>query len=248
MAIGRGSRLGSYEILSPLGEGGMGEVWRATHVLLGRPAAVKVIRPQSLGPAADPHAKTLLRRFEREARLTSTLRSPHTVQIYDFGVTDDGDFESDPAQSPFDWTFARTEGVEVTRDCTTTRSGECSLRIIFEGTQNLDFAAASQLTLVRPGSYRFHAFIRTQSLTTDQGIRFRIFDAETPARLDVTFGQFTGSSPWAGVEHDLVVSPETRLLQVQVIRRPSMKFDNKIGGTAWIDELKLEPLDSHSSQ
>lgn len=66
--------------------------------------------------------------------------------------------------------------------------------------------------------------------------------------MDVVFGQFTGTGPWSGVEHDIVVAPETRLLQVQVIRRPSMKFDNKIGGTAWIDGLKLEPLGSHSSR
>ena len=92
-----------------------------------------------------------------------------------------GDFESDPAQSPFDWNVARTEGVEVTRDCTTAWSGKCSLRISFAGTQNLGFAAASQLAFVRPGTYRFHAFIRTEALTTDQGIRFRISDAEVPA-------------------------------------------------------------------
>jgi len=159
-----------------------------------------------------------------------------------------GDFESEPAQSPFDWNLPRTLGVEVARDCMTAWSGKCSLRIIFAGTQNLDFVAASQLTFVRPGPYRFHAFIRTEGLTTDQGIQFRISDAEAPARMDIVFGQFTGTSSWSGVEQDIVVAPETRLLQVQVIRRPSMKFDNKIGGTAWIDELKLEPLGSHSSR
>ena len=153
-----------------------------------------------------------------------------------------GDFESDPAQSPFDWNVAHTAGVEVTRDCTTARSGKCSLRISFAGTQNLGFAAASQLAFVRPGAYRFHAFILTEALTTDQGIRFRIFDAEAPARLDEVFGQFTGSSPWSSVDHDVVVAPETRLLRIDVVRQPSMKFDNKVAGTAWIDELKLEPI------
>jgi tetratricopeptide (TPR) repeat protein len=155
-----------------------------------------------------------------------------------------GDFESDPAQSPFDWNVARTEGVEVTRDCTTTSLGKCSLRISFAGTQNLSFAAASQLAFVRPGTYRFHAFIRTEALTTDQGIRFRISDAEARAGLDETFGQFTGSAPWLEVEHDLFVPSGTRLLQIQVIRQSSMKFDNKVSGTAWIDALKLEPIRS----
>jgi tetratricopeptide (TPR) repeat protein len=157
-----------------------------------------------------------------------------------------GDFESDPAQSPFDWNVARTEGVEVTRDCTTAWSGKCSLRISFAGTQNIDFAAASQLAFVRPGTYRFHAFIRTEALTTDQGIRFRISDAEVPTRLDEVFGQFTRSNPWSRVEHDLVVTPKTRLLRIEVIRQPSMKFDNKVDGTAWVDDLKLEPITLHS--
>ena len=156
-----------------------------------------------------------------------------------------GDFESDPAQSPFDWNVARSDGVEVTRDCTTAWSGKCSLRLSFTGTRNFGFAAASQLAFVRPGTYRFHAFIRTEALTTDQGIRFRISDADVPARLDEVFGQFTGSTPWLSIDHDLVVGPKTRLLRVEVIRQPSMKFDNRVDGTAWIDQLKLEPITPH---
>jgi Tetratricopeptide repeat len=151
-----------------------------------------------------------------------------------------GDFESDPAQSPFDWKVASTEGVEVNRDCTTASPGKCSIRISFAGTQNPGFVAASQLAFVRPGTYRFHAFIRTKALTTDQGIRFRISDAEMSARLNEVVGQFIGTSPWSEVSHKLVVPPETRLLRIEVIRQPSLKFDNKIGGVAWIDDVKLE--------
>jgi len=67
----------------------MGEVWRARHRLLIRPAAVKVIRQQALGAlSGDP--ELLVRRFEREARATAALTSPHTVQLYDFGVAEDG--------------------------------------------------------------------------------------------------------------------------------------------------------------
>src|SRR5262249_32156426 len=72
------------------GSGGMGEVWRARHRMLIRPAAVKLIRPQGLGSAPGHDPDVLLRRFEREARATAGLRSPNTVQLYDFGVTDGG--------------------------------------------------------------------------------------------------------------------------------------------------------------
>jgi hypothetical protein len=158
-----------------------------------------------------------------------------------------GSFEFEPSPSPFDWNLGHAEGVEVTRDCTTAWSGNCSLRISFAGTQNLDFAAASQLAFVTPGPYHLHASIRTEGLTTDHGIRFRICDAELLARLDVIFGQFNGTLPWSPVEQDLAVPSQTKLLRVQVIRQPSMKFDNKVSGTAWIDELKLEPIGHPSS-
>jgi Tetratricopeptide repeat len=157
-----------------------------------------------------------------------------------------GDFESDPVRSPFDWSLAHTDGVKVTRDCTTAWSGKCSLRISFSGTQNLNVAAASQLAFVRPGNYRFRALIRTASVTTDEGIRFRIYDAEAPGRLNEVFGQFTGSTSWSGVDHDFVIAPKTRLVRIEVIREPSMKFDNKVGGTAWIDQLRLDPSTPHS--
>ena len=81
----RPAGIGPYLPIETLGSGGMGVVWRARHRLLIRPAAIKLIRPQV---SADPDM--LLRRFEREARATAALRSPHTVQLYDFGATEDG--------------------------------------------------------------------------------------------------------------------------------------------------------------
>lgn len=90
--VHRARELGSYRLVERLGAGGMGEVWRAEHRLLARPAAVKLIRPEMLG-ANDPGLRTTsLQRFEREAQATAALRSPHTVELYDFGVADDGTF------------------------------------------------------------------------------------------------------------------------------------------------------------
>jgi len=87
-----GQAFGSYTLVDLLGRGGMGEVWRARHQMLGREAAIKLVRPDALGVTGATHADTLLRRFEREARATSTLTSPHTIQLFDFGVTEDGTF------------------------------------------------------------------------------------------------------------------------------------------------------------
>jgi len=82
----KGQRVGSYTLIEPLGAGGMGEVWLAQHGLLDRLAAVKLIRPAD---SARHDGEQARKRFEREARATSALRSPHTIAIYDFGVTAD---------------------------------------------------------------------------------------------------------------------------------------------------------------
>ena len=89
-AVREAREMGSYRLVECLGRGGMGEVWLARHHRLARPAAIKLIRPEVLG-AQDPGSReVLLRRFEREAQATASMRSAHTVQLYDFGVTDDG--------------------------------------------------------------------------------------------------------------------------------------------------------------
>ncbi|QEH32394.1 Serine/threonine-protein kinase PknB [Aquisphaera giovannonii] len=77
-------QLGQYRLEGKIGSGGMGEVYLAEHALLKRPCAVKLIRPRE---AADPDA---LERFEHEVRITATLSHPNTVEIYDYGRTEDG--------------------------------------------------------------------------------------------------------------------------------------------------------------
>jgi len=84
--------LGSYRLEEKLGQGGMGEVWRARHRMLARPAAIKLIRGSTDGGGFSPGSPEALKRFEREAQSTAMLRSPHTVNVFDFGVTQDGSF------------------------------------------------------------------------------------------------------------------------------------------------------------
>ncbi len=81
--------LGSYRLEERLGQGGMGEVWRARHHMLARPAAIKLIRPSLNRPEMSG---VLQKRFEHEAQVISSLRSPHTVELFDFGVAERGTF------------------------------------------------------------------------------------------------------------------------------------------------------------
>jgi len=87
----RARELGSYRLEDRLGQGGMGEVWKASHLLLARPAAIKLIRSSLAGNAAG-RSDDMRRRFEREAQVIAQLRSPHTVTLFDFGVTEQGAF------------------------------------------------------------------------------------------------------------------------------------------------------------
>jgi serine/threonine protein kinase len=83
-------QLGQYTLEKKLGEGGMGAVYRARHAMLRRQAAIKLIKPEISGEGSQ--RTRALDRFEREAQATADLKSPHTIQIYDFGVSADGAF------------------------------------------------------------------------------------------------------------------------------------------------------------
>src|SRR5208282_4969549 len=86
MALISGTKLGPYEIQSPLGAGGMGEVYRAHDTRLGRDVAIKVL-PSHL--SSDPDFKA---RFEREAKAISALSHPHICHLYDIGSQDGVDY------------------------------------------------------------------------------------------------------------------------------------------------------------
>src|SRR5438128_6306066 len=86
MALAGGDRLGAYEIISPLGAGGMGEVYRARDPRLGRDVAIKVL------PAEFSVDAARLRRFEQEACAASALNHPNIITVYDVGDTGTGRF------------------------------------------------------------------------------------------------------------------------------------------------------------
>jgi hypothetical protein len=87
--VAREREMGSYRLGELLGRGGMGEVYQATHRMLARPAAIKLIRRDTIGANDGDAAQLAVKRFRREAEAAASLRSPHTVELYDFGVTDD---------------------------------------------------------------------------------------------------------------------------------------------------------------
>jgi serine/threonine protein kinase len=89
-AEARARELGSYRLVARLGTGGMGEVWRAEHRLLARQAAIKLIRPEAMYDSTS--TAEVRERFRREAQTLASMKSRHTIAIFDYGVTSDGTF------------------------------------------------------------------------------------------------------------------------------------------------------------
>jgi serine/threonine protein kinase len=86
MELVAGARLGPYEVLAPIGAGGMGQVWKARDTRLDREVAIKIIAHEKADDAA------LRSRFEREARALSALNHPHIVSVYDVGEQDQAQY------------------------------------------------------------------------------------------------------------------------------------------------------------
>jgi len=202
-------------------------------------------RAHADGLLANQYVEFLLRNQQPEmaAQAWAHYSGPRGAGYLQSTWLYNGDFELDPSGSAFDWRIDPIAGVEAAPDETIAHSGKRSLRIEFDGQSNVDFHHIAQLASVSQGTYTFEAYVKTDHLTTDQGISFRIFDPEAGGRLDVKTEQMNGTNDWTKVEQSFCVPRPTKLVEVQAIRPASWKFDNKISGTAWIDSVSLSKAD-----
>jgi len=169
------------------------------------------------------------------AGITPTPGSPRS-QIWD------GGFEGAPLNGGLAWRYQPAAGFEMDLDEETVHSGSRSLRVIFDGSENLDFVNLSQYVVVQPNTrYSFSAYLRTEDLTTESGVRFEIFDTNRLANLHVSTPGAAGTQPWSLDEVTFTTGPATRLLSVVLRRTPSAMLVGKIRGTAWVDDVSLVP-------
>jgi O-antigen ligase/tetratricopeptide (TPR) repeat protein len=166
-----------------------------------------------------------------------------------------GDFEtSSVPQATFDWHVERIPGVEVSFEKDSAHSGARSLKLRFDGTQNLTSFGVAQALYLKPGSYRFRAWVKAKDLSTDQGISFQVVDAagRTYFTTEPLLGSISvkgGSSKegdWKLLERTFQVGNSARdnkgLQRIALTRTASLKFDNKVDGTLWIDEVSIRPV------
>jgi len=191
---------------------------------------------------ADEYVRYLVRsgQYETAAGAWAAHTSSRERGYRDSNWLFNGGFEREPAGTIFDWRITPAEGVQASRDSGEAASGKWSLRVRFEGKENVSYHHVSQMAVVEPGMYRFRALMQTEAVTTDEGVGFRIVDAEDPQRLDVSTERLAGTQRWREVEQAFRVPERTRLLEIEISRKPSLRFDNKISGTVWVDAAVLE--------
>ena len=154
-----------------------------------------------------------------------------------------GGFEHDILNGGFDWRKLPTSGTAFQLDSSVAHLGTRSMRITFDGSANLDFQNLSEFVPVQPGhQYHFSAYLRTRGITTDSGIGFSVFDPLHSAIPQASTPALIGTHPWTLVEMDISTALDTNIIEIALRRKPSWKFDNKLSGTVWVDDVTLVPF------
>ena len=152
----------------------------------------------------------------------------------------DGGFEHDLSNGGFGWQELDIPGADFDFDEDEKHSGARSARVIFDGTQNLNYQNLYQLVIVSPSTpYRLQGYLHTDQILTDSGVRFEVFDPMAVKNLDVLTPNEVGSIPWTLEQADFTTGPNTHIVRVELSRRASEHFDNKIRGTAWVDDVAI---------
>ncbi len=149
-----------------------------------------------------------------------------------------GNFEAPFKPSALDWTVVPRPEVDVERVKTQSADGAWALQLKFHASVNMGYRETYQTVVLTPGTWHFSAKVKTQSITTDQGPHFHLASLEGKG-VDVWTQPEKGTSDWHQIDAGFLVGPTTQSIRLEVIRTPSMQFDNKISGTMWIDEVRL---------
>ena len=148
-------------------------------------------------------------------------------------------FSHPPSGALFDWQIAETAGLVAEWRSENDGAFEGALRIDFDGTRNIELAGVEQQVIVTPGALlRLGTRLKSSGMSTDEGIFVEVADPRTGIAV-AEAPSVSGSVPWNRREVALRVPDDTHLLVVRLRRRPSLRLDNLLSGTLWIDELSL---------
>ena len=131
---------------------------------------------------------------------------------------------------PFDWKLADRSYVRMTREREGAREGRYALHLAFNGRENPSFRHTVQSVYLEPGRYRFRGWIRTDSITTEEGVGIRIAGFETE--------RISGTVDWKMLEHTFTLE-EPELIRIEIIREPSSMSFSRLKGTVYLDDFLL---------
>jgi len=192
--------------------------------------------------SANDYVSLLLRKHRPQEAL-GAWRDYLGASAGDYGRSNyafNGGFENEFSGSPLDWKIQPTEGVETARDATNTDSGHWSLRIRFDGKHNVTDIGVKQAVVLPQGAYRLRVRVRTEGLTTDQGIQLRVLPLDPAQPTGWGSSPWLGTNAWSTVEIPFLVPVKGGVYGIQLVRNASLKFDSLIAGTVWIDSVRVE--------
>jgi len=174
--------------------------------------------------------------FSLVSRFPDRIPSPASPN----NLITNGNLQADILDGAFDWRVFPVTGVAVNQDSAGPTADSRSLRIEFDGTQNLYYGSVLQFVPAQSHTkYTFSAFTRSQAITTEAGVGVQISDGYDPNKILGSTDPLIGTTPWSEQSFSFVTPPETRLLIVRIFRSPSQKFDNKIAGAFWLSRVSL---------
>jgi len=142
----------------------------------------------------------------------------------------------------FDWKITEVKGAKVAFDRSAAFDGISSIKITFDGKENVDFYHVHQIVSLKPNTdYSLKAYVRTKEVTTKSGLKIEVYG------IGSTFGStFHGSSEsmvgdhaWKELRVTFRTTPQSQAGVVRVRREKTDKFDRLISGTVWIDNVRL---------
>jgi hypothetical protein len=157
----------------------------------------------------------------------------------DGNVIINGSFENEKILGGgFDWKIADVKGAKVAFDRSVAFEGNHSIKITFDGKENVDFHHVHQIVLLKPNmDYSLKAYIRTKEVTTKSGLKIEVYG------IGSTFygcsESVVGDNAWKELSVAFRTTPQSQAGVVRVRREKTDKFDRLISGTVWIDNVRL---------
>jgi hypothetical protein len=185
------------------------------------------------GESLEKHAMNRGRLRLEQQFATNSATDPTVNLVWN------GSFEDEILNGGFDWRQQETDEAEIRIDRTVHVDGLSSLKVAFNKS-NIDFSHLSQiLPTPTAGNYRLQYYLRTLNLTTDQRPYFAIESSPHPQDTILHTESFPSLSSWKKYSFPFKVNPGIKAVKLSLRRFPSEKFDNRIQGSLWLDNVSI---------